>query len=139
MGNSDNYTNALAHYADLRGRLDAIREEHSDIIEEVEAAEDALGTALSELKKIARERGPIRGNGFIVKVTRPKSVTYDAEQLIRLDPDILNVPGVIERTVNKTELERALQLGEADIDAANAARTEKELTSRVVIQDDPRS
>jgi len=139
MENSDDYAKALAIYADLMGRLLATQEEHADAIEEVEAAEDAVGAALVGLKKHARERGPIRGSGFVVKVTHPKSISYDAERLIELDPGILNVPGVIERTVNKTELERALQLGEADIDAANAARTEKELTSRVVIQDDPRS
>jgi hypothetical protein len=120
-------------------RLHEVREEHTDAIEEVEEAEDDLSTALNALKKVARQYGSTRGSGLIVKVTRPKSISYDADRLIELDPNILNVQGVIERTVNKTELERALQLGEADIDAANAARTEKELTSRVVVQDDPRS
>ena len=126
---------ALDTYTRTSRELAVFDEIYRDVMTSRASLQKAEDDALAELKNVARNEGEeVANRYFEVKFTHREKKFYDAGVLINLYPEVINLEGVILRSVDKELAEHYEKTGIIPHDALSEAQCIEDMTTAVSVK-----
>ena len=131
---------ALTEVSVARAAAAAVQAKYAAAFVEYDAAVAVAALAEARFKDLVRPTGvtELQAAGLAATITYPTTKTYDPVRLLAVFPNAVGVPGLIVQAINKTVLERQIDLGVIPASLAEKAAIVTPKTPAVTIKAAPK-